>query len=112
MMKNYDEAVEINNELNRPYIPDHTYRVLIISGSGSRKTNVLLNLRKHQILKKTYLYVKDPRKSKYQLLEEKNGLLMEEKIIQNPKTFIAYSQTIDHVYEKLVDYIQTNKKKC
>ena len=37
---------------------------------------------------------------------------MEEKIIQNPKTFIAYSQTIDHVYEKLVDYIQTNKKKC
>ena len=26
------------------YIPDHPYRILIIVGSGSRKTNALLNL--------------------------------------------------------------------
>ena len=29
---------------NWPYIPDHPYRILIIGGSGSGKTNVLLNL--------------------------------------------------------------------
>ena len=27
-----------------PYIPDHPYRILIIRGSGSRKTNALLNV--------------------------------------------------------------------
>ena len=26
-----------------PYIPDHPYRILIIGGSGSGKTNALLN---------------------------------------------------------------------
>ena len=25
-----------------PYIPDHPYRILIVGGSGSRKTNALL----------------------------------------------------------------------
>ena len=29
---------------NWPHIPDHPYRILIIGGSGSGKTNVLLNL--------------------------------------------------------------------
>ena len=27
-----------------PYIPDHPYRILIIGGSGSGKTNTLLNV--------------------------------------------------------------------
>ena len=31
-----------------PFIPDHPYRILIIGGSGSRKTNALLNLIKEQ----------------------------------------------------------------
>ena len=26
-----------------PYIPDHPYRILIVGGSGSGKTNALLN---------------------------------------------------------------------
>ena len=40
----------ITNENNKKYtekwlyIPDHSYRILIISGSGSGKTNTLLNL--------------------------------------------------------------------
>ena len=29
---------------NWPYIPDHPYRTLVIGGSESGKTNVLLNL--------------------------------------------------------------------
>ena len=31
-----------------PYIPDYPYRILIIGGSGSEKTNALLNLIKEQ----------------------------------------------------------------
>ena len=70
MMKNYDQSVEINHNPNWPYISDHPYRILIIGGSGSGKTNVLLNLIKHQRpdIDKMCLYVKDPSKSKYQLL--------------------------------------------
>ena len=30
------------------YIPDHLYRILIIDGSGSEKTNAFLNLIKEQ----------------------------------------------------------------
>ena len=26
-MKNYDESIEINHNLNWPYIPDHSYRI-------------------------------------------------------------------------------------
>ena len=32
----------------RPYIPDHPYRILITGGSGSGKTNALLNLINNQ----------------------------------------------------------------
>ena len=49
MMKNYDESVKIN----WPYIADHMYRILIIDGSVSGKTNVLLN---NQMLTK-YIYM-------------------------------------------------------
>ena len=41
-MKNYDKSVEINHNPNWTYIPDHPYRILIIGGSVSGKTNVLL----------------------------------------------------------------------
>ena len=36
------------HNLKWTYIPDHRYRMIIIRGSGSRKTNVLLNLIKEQ----------------------------------------------------------------
>ena len=38
----------ITHNLNWPYIPYHPYKVLIIGGSGSGKTNTLLNLINHQ----------------------------------------------------------------
>ena len=45
---------------NWPYTPDHPNRILI-GGSGSRKTNVLLSLIKEQPdIDKIYLYAKDP----------------------------------------------------
>ena len=79
MMKNYDQSVEINHNPNWPYIPDHSYKILIVRGSGSGKTNVLLNLVKHQRsdIDKVYLYVKDPFDTKYQLFinrREKVGI--------------------------------------
>ena len=46
MFKVDDIANEKNKDHNKkwPYIPDHPNRMLIIGGSGSGKSNVLLNL--------------------------------------------------------------------
>ena len=79
MMKNCDQSVEINLYLTWPDIPNHAYKILIIEDSGSGKTNVLLDLIKHQRLdiNKIYLYVKGSFKQKYQLLineREKVGI--------------------------------------
>ena len=38
----YENKAEHNK--NWPYNPDHQYRILTIGGSGSGKTNLLLNL--------------------------------------------------------------------
>ena len=46
-MINFDDILNENKTMhnkNWPYILDHPYRILIIGGSGSGKTNVLLNL--------------------------------------------------------------------
>ena len=70
MVKNYDESVEIDHNLSWPYIRGHPYMILIIGSSGWGKTNVLLNLIKHQQsdIDKIYLYVKNIFESRYQLL--------------------------------------------
>ena len=47
-MKNHDQSVEINHNINWPYIPGHSYRILFIGGLGLGKTNVLLNLTNYQ----------------------------------------------------------------
>ena len=41
---NYTNENKTEHNSKWPYIPDHPYRTLIIGGSGSRKTNALLNL--------------------------------------------------------------------
>ena len=54
------------------YIPYHPYRILIVGGSGSGKTNALMNLIKNQLyIDKIYLYGKDPYEAKYQYLINK-----------------------------------------
>ena len=71
MIKNYDQLVKVNHNPNKAYIPDHPYRIVIIGGSGTGKTNELLNLIKNNYLfkfiknkrpgiYKIYLCVKDP----------------------------------------------------
>ena len=110
-MINYYESVEVNHKLNWSYIPNRPYRTLINGSSGSGKTNVLLNLIKHQRpdIGKIYLYVKDSFESKYQLLinrREKIGI----KKLKHPKAFIDYSQTIDNVYKNFEDSNSIKKK--
>ena len=65
-MINLDSITYENNKKHNkkwPYIPDHPYRILIIDGSGTGKTNTLLNLIKeqdyHDVIDKIYLYAKD-----------------------------------------------------
>ena len=62
-MINLDRITDENNKKHSekwPYIPDHSYRILIIGGSGSGKTNILLNLiNKQHDIDKLYLGAKD-----------------------------------------------------
>ena len=55
---------------NWPYIPGHSYIILITGGSGSGKINsIYFNLISHQPeIGKSYLYAKDSYKAKYQSL--------------------------------------------
>ena len=65
-MINFDEYTNENKterNKNWPYIPDHPYRILITGGSGSGKTNALLNLINNQPdIDKMHLDAKDPMK--------------------------------------------------
>lgn len=59
-MKRSDGSVEKNQNPNWPYICNYCYRILKISDSGLRDTNVLLNFMDHQPnIDKIYLHVKD-----------------------------------------------------
>ena len=77
-MFNLDDITNEHNENHNkkwPYILDLPYRMLIIRGSGSRKTKALLNLIKEQdsdnLIDKIYLYAKDLNEPKYQFLIKK-----------------------------------------
>ena len=65
-MINLDSIInEKNKEHNEKwlYLPDHRYIILIIGGSGSGKTNKLLNLIKeqdyHDVIDNIYLHARD-----------------------------------------------------
>ena len=94
-----------NKEHNRklPYIPDHPYRMLMIGGCGSGKTNLLLNLIKE------HLYEKDLNEPKYQSLIQKRedaGI----KHLNDPKTLIEYLNTMDDFYNNIDDYNPKRKR--
>ena len=88
-----------SHDLKWPYIPDHLYKILIIVGSVSGKTDALLNLIKKQPnIDKIYLYAKDPYEAKYQFLinkRESTGL----KNFNDLKPFIEYSNDMQDVYK-------------
>ena len=106
-MINFDDYANENKTIHNkhwPYIPDHPYRILIIRGSGSGKTNLLLNLIENPPdIDKIYLYAKDPYESKYQYLINKGeGVGINH--VNDPKAFIDYSNDMQDVYKNIDDY--------
>ena len=84
---------------------------MIIGGSGSGKTDTLLNLINEQNdIDKTYLYAGDLNESKYKILIKKHedaGI----KHLNNPNALIECSNTTDDVYENINDYNSSRKEK-
>ena len=74
----YANEKKIAHNSRWPYILDHPYRILIVGGSGSPKTNALMNLINNEPeIDKIYLYAKHPNEAKHQYLikkREKVGL--------------------------------------
>ena len=104
--KNYKEYIE-----KWPYIPDHSYRILIIGGSGSGKTNALLNLiNEKNDIDKIYLYAKDLDEPKYEYLIKKRenaGI----KHLNDPNALTECSNTMDGVHKNINDYNPRKKRK-
>ena len=101
---NYVHENKTKHNKNWPYIPDHLYRILIIGGSGSGKTNLILNLIENQPdIDKIYLYAKDPYESKYQyLINKREGVGINH--FNDLKAFIEYSNDIHDVYKNIGEY--------
>ena len=112
-MINLDSIPNANNKKYNekwPYIPDYPYRILIISGSESGKTNTLLNLiNKQNDIDKIYLYARDLNEPKYKILIKKHedaGI----KHLNDPNAFIESSNTMDNVYDNIHDYNSSIKR--
>ena len=112
-MINFDDVVKENikeHNPNWPEFPDHSYRILIIGGSGSGKTNSLFNLinRQPDLI---YLYAKGLYEAKYHFLintRENTGL----KHFNDPKVFIEYSNNVDVIYKNIKKYNPKKNVKC
>ena len=80
-------------------------------GSGSGKTNVLLNLIENQPgIDKIYLYTKDPYEAKYQYLINKRESVGIDHF-HNPKAFIEYSNIMHDVYKNIDEYNPNKENK-
>ena len=84
---------------------------MIIGGSGSGKTNVLLNLIKEQDdIDKMYLHAKDLSEPKYEFLIKKRKDVGTN-YFNDPNAFIECPNTMDDVYDNIDDYNRNSKRK-
>ena len=92
-MINFDDYANENKTQHNqkwPHIQDHPYKILIVGGSGSGKTNALIN---QPDIDKIHLHASDPYEAKSPFLinkRESTGL----KHFNNPKAFIEYSRCL------------------
>ena len=90
---------------------DWPFKMLIIGPSGSSKTNTLLHLinNPHPV-DKIYLYAKDIHEPKYEYLinkREQAGI----KNLNDPHTFIEYSDDMNDVLDDIKNYNKNRDKK-
>ena len=101
---NYFNESKTEHNKNWPYIPDHPYKILIIGGSRSGKTNVLLNLKENlPDIDEIHLYAKDPYEAKYQyLIEIREKVGIDHHI--DPRDYIEYSNDMHDVYKNIDEH--------
>ena len=84
---------------------------MIISGSGSGKTNALINLiNEPNNIDKIYLFARDFSEPKYEYLIKKRED-MGIKHVNNTNAFIECSNTMDDIYENINDHNPRRKRK-
>ena len=92
-------------------IPEHSYRILIVGGSGSAETKSWFNLMNHQHnIDKMYLYAKDSYGAKYQFLikKQENTCLNH---LNDSRTFTEYSKDMDDIYKNIEEYNSNKERK-
>ena len=103
-MLNLDKIVNKNNKNEDEQWP---FTMLNIGPSGSGKNNTLLHLindlHSTNPIDKIYLYAKDLREPKYQYLIN-NRVSAGIKNLNNPHTFIEYSDDMNDVYADISNY--------
>ena len=109
-MIDFDDVTNENKTQHNPKwpsIPDHPYKILIIGGSRSGKTNALLNSIKSQLdIDKIYLYAKGPYEAKYQYLINKH-----KKVVFKHYDDSKYSNDMQDVYNNIEECNLGKKRK-
>ena len=107
-MSNFDYITKPDIKEDNPNwseISNHPYRIIIVGGSGSNKTNALLKVINHELdINNFFIYTKDLCKAKYRLIISKRectGL----NYYNDPKAFIEYSNGMDNI--KILKKIQS-----
>ena len=107
-MLNLDDIVSNKKENKDHILP---FRMLIIGPSGSGKTNTLLHLINNlYLIDKIYLCAKDINEPKYEYLinkREQAGI----KTLNDPHTFIKYSDDMNDVLDDINNYNKNRDKK-
>ena len=111
-MINLDNIINDNNKKHNKkwsHILDNPYRILIIVGSESGKTNTLLNsINEQKDIDKNYLYAKEWTKYEYLIRKRENAAI---KNVNDSKAFIECSNTMNDVYKNIDNYNPNRRRK-